>query len=1230
MKLTDEQQQAVRIDKHISLEANAGSGKTAVLTRRYVEIILHHLRQGERGVIVPSIVAITFTRKAASEMRQRVAEALDKALADEANRPIWPWIKLNREMLSSARISTIHSFCSRLIREYPVESGIPPRTQEISETEKAQLRHEAVRTTVARYLSRDEEVVFTRKEAVEDLCKRYGLQWLLAAVAALVQSSEDIEQLNALYTRNSDAQIAKLHIDNLRKTLRPSLLSLIETMTSSLTHRLGPKANENIRITFAMTLPALADRLRNPQIELYDILAAAPVVTDLFTKTGTLKKQGLTGSMENTTATLWAIQGVNAAAAPVLAALHDMLSKDSDSSHEAHLQSIADSRVLLSVATEAHMRFNEHKKERRFIDFDDQQLRAYELLKNADIAAAIRQKVRYLMVDEFQDTNDLQYNIVSQLSGILQTESSQPTSNVFIVGDPKQSIYGFRGADVRVFSKATRDLQAVNHSQGLDEARLLLTTSFRLLPVISATVNHICSSAFDGERSEFDVPYTPLVCGRQIEQIHENNGSVRLYLTELRKEEESNISAEADVIASVIVEYLQNNVTWERNADGKEVPRPLTPSDIAVLARTTTNFSTLTSALNRAGVPVRVTGSRMFWSKQEIHDIVSMISFLHDPSDDVSLAAVLRSPFGCLGDQELSDIAHTDGGGTLWERLSRYAADNTNASPLARQSATAISDLLALAAHLPAAPLLRTVLDRSGYRARATSAAASEQEDANIEKLINIARNFESQGFRNLHDLAKELRQWAEQELQESEANTSGDRAAVSVMTVHASKGLEFPVVFLFDTNRSSPNAKVVEWNTSMGIAFSVPPEGTPSFITRARKRTLSRSVIYGANANREEAEQRRLLYVALTRARDHLVISIALKQRKEEKPVPQGEFARMLFRGLGMDTELSIFAQQGQRPIHTELDILTPEGEKKKASVTIPLSVHVRADIDVRPPEPYLAHPGEQREEIPVPPLLLATPKVRMTGEKISASQLMAFEKDPQRFILLYRFGFDEADLDDDGDAPRNANDDDKGSDAGTVMHSAFENIKRWLTADGTIRTEVLRNTLAAAARLAELDTATAESIIDRAMREIPEVCSTPFVASYRNILLSSSTITEKRLYYPLGNSYLRAVLDVLTQGPDGTPEVWDWKTNSLTGTDTASLAAAYDTQLKVYLWLVSQLYPQKELFRARLLFTGATKNTPEEWIHTIEYTREQIATVYSELLHKVEALLATGYTTH
>jgi hypothetical protein len=136
--------------------------------------------------------------------------------------------------------------------------------------------------------------------------------------------------------------------------------------------------------------------------------------------------------------------------------------------------------------------------------------------------------------------------------------------------------------------------------------------------------------------------------------------------------------------------------------------------------------------------------------------------------------------------------------------------------------------------------------------------------------------------------------------------------------------------------------------------------------------------------------------------------------------------------------------------------------------------------------------------------------------------------------------------------------------------------------------------------------------------------------VASYRNILLSSSTITEKRLYYPLGNSYLRAVLDVLTQGPDGTPEVWDWKTNSLTGTDTASLAAAYDTQLKVYLWLVSQLYPQKELFRARLLFTGATKNTPEEWIHTIEYTREQIATVYSELLHKVEALLATGYTTH
>jgi ATP-dependent helicase/nuclease subunit A len=817
---------------NVVLEASAGTGKTSVLVARYINLL-------KAGVDPAHILAITFTRKAAAEMRERiVGELRDAAARSPLDRALWQTL---RDRLGEIAISTIDAFCLSLLREFPLEADLDPAFGMADETEVPRLIDDA--------LDRALRIVVGRAKTDADI----------ALVLAQLGITRTREGLATLLERRLVAWGA---LDRFLAT-GPSDLSAAVAC-----RRAAASMHDVLRAAPGGLAAFVGDGpVSHPRFQLFtrelERLARPENETDA----------ALRGVLDRVSAHFLTLDGKprKSGALPPYRA-DDYPSPDAARRHRTAVFQIAPQvdrvifafkrdlnvvlargvRRLFAIALEQYRRALD---ERSVLDFADVLQRALRLLEQMDEFAQSRfrleSRYHHVLVDEFQDTSRAQWQLVSLLVKSWGEGLGLPSSpSIFIVGDRKQSIYRFRDAEVSVMREAATQIEALRPSES---ARRSISRSFRAVPQLLQFVNDVFGEVASEPAARPD-DFTYAESDRfPIDPGAELHGPPALGI----------VAAEdpAACAASVAIEIAR--ILREDSVRDKRtgVPRGATPGDIAILFRSRTSHREFEHELQRLGIPTYVYKGLGFFDADETKDVTALIRYLANPSSNLRAAAFLRSRFVRISDRALAALAPDLAASLAPETAlpESLAEEDRRTIALARTHAAA---WLSQVDRVPPAELIEQVLRDSAY-AYELGETGAQQAWENLKKMRGLVRRIQNRGYATLTRIADHL-----------DALTAGDESnaviealdAVNLMTVHAAKGLEFPIVFVVNMAKGAsgfPKPVRVVAGGDAEPSVSVGP-----FV----------SEMDDLERVREKHETRRLLYVALTRARDRLYLSSALK----------------------------------------------------------------------------------------------------------------------------------------------------------------------------------------------------------------------------------------------------------------------------------------------------------------------------------------------------------------
>ena len=803
------------------VRAGAGSGKTRVLVERFLAAVR------EDGVAVDRILAITFTEKAAAELRSRVRERLLAAGDREAARAA-----------ESAAISTIHGFCSRLLRAHALDAGLDPDFRVLDEVEAPRLALDAFDAALEAFL----ESAVGGGERL-DLAAAYSPDRLRTMVTAVH---------GQLRSRGQRAPRLP-HLDPPRAGgERERLEAAVARASAELsTHEGNGKSVDAAR--------AVLDRCGRYFGRLPDgSLADADDLEKLVVKSGNTK------------------------------VLKTEAFAELKEAHEAYARFCAASRAaahhaLLAELLELYdVRYAALKEARSALDFEDLELLARDLLvADPELCEAVRARYAQVMVDEFQDTNGLQSQIVDLVAG----------GRLFAVGDERQSIYGFRHADVEKF----RERGAAAAAEGRASS---LRTNFRSRPELIAAVNAAFGSVWEDHEPLAPAPGADAVAPR-VEPC------VELLLVD-RAKPRWEAAVAADAFGTGVGEAI-----W-RGAEARLLARRIEElagpdgafeyGEVAILLRASTDMALYERALVERGIPAYSHGGRGFSEAQQVGDLRAYLAALANPRDELAMTMLLASPLVGVSLGSVASISRRAGrlGRDPWWALQQaFAADGDGSDGLAaalperdRERAAAFVDRFARERADAPRLALETVIDRavtdSGYDRVVLAMPGGERRLANVRKLMRIARRFEASEGRDLRRFIDHLDEREELRAHEGEAPVEGAArtAAVRLMTVHSAKGLEFPVVCVADLGRpmrgGDDGGLQVAEDGRVGLRYAS--------LSGERRGALDWERLEEEQTARAEEEERRIFYVAMTRAQEHLVLSGATDLVKWPEPRPLRE----------------------------------------------------------------------------------------------------------------------------------------------------------------------------------------------------------------------------------------------------------------------------------------------------------------------------------------------------
>jgi ATP-dependent helicase/nuclease subunit A len=823
----------------VAVTAGAGSGKTLSLVGRYLHLL-------EQGYPLRSILAITFTEKAAREMRSRIRTALSHAEPSTFN--------LQPSNLDSARIGTIHSLCAELLRSHPAEAGLDPAFEVLEEGLSAALQAEAIESALA-WTSTDEQ-----SAALFGIFKENELRQILDA---LMSRRLDIK---SLYTDGTDFTDShreeKEKIRVTPRNLRNPCTEFAQSLNSYLAAHLDSESwldcfsvlnshrssspDDKLELARQSVLAKWEEIQKARASQNWDALLASLAALRKATST-----QGKKDNWDDIETIRTAMTNLRDIYEEHLKFLAEKSRFALDEQLAAHLPSVY--RVLDQVLLEYQAR----KDERQSLDFDDLEgLTAQLLTSHPEVRAQIQSDLRTVLVDEFQDTNDRQRQIVYALTGFnLQSPIENRKSeivNLFIVGDSKQSIYKFRGADVSVFRQVQSDIR----SSGGELIDLDLT--FRAHKSLLETLNTLLAPILgetDDPARPYAVPFAPLHADRQ----NPKRENIKPPFVEFHLGLGENAAEGRQSAAQALANRLRELHETEGFAWG----------DMALLFRSSTAYTAYENAFEAANIPFVTVAGRGFYDRPEIRDLLNALAAISDPTDNLALVGLLRSPAFALPDSEIYKLRFPNGSTTPSKLIDRLRNSIPNSSFLIHHLSL-LEELHALSSRAPAATILKRFLDLTHYRAILASDPNGARMIRNVEKLLADAHRSRLVSLTDFLAYVQTLRDVG---LREGEAPADASNAgAIQLMTVHKAKGLEFPLTVLADAayEHRSNSAKVQLADT---LLLDLRTDDLHSTAWQLAARIED---------DRAEAEDNRLLYVAATRAKEKLLISGHVKRTKE------------------------------------------------------------------------------------------------------------------------------------------------------------------------------------------------------------------------------------------------------------------------------------------------------------------------------------------------------------
>lgn len=788
MSLNPRQQEAVESRGSVCVVAGAGTGKTHMLSHRY----LFHLR--EHGLSPLEIVAATFTEKAVAEMRARIRQLAAATLnpEDEAIAE-----------LEAAQISTIHSLAARICREHPDEAGVPPDFAILNERPDGELWLGEQLDMAIEFLP---EEIFTLipptvlREVLEALLE----DPLLAARALAVEPTTWCQRIEAYQFPSFEALLAHPDWAEARAILsEPG----------------DPKDDrENQRLVALAVMQAVeACTGASEAAACFEGLSAIDMRKGSRKDWGNRIKEGIR-----------ILRDFRDAPPPEVAPLFWTFEVDAQLAALQPLLKDAFERV--SAALE------QAKREARLLAFADLEVHALRALEQSHVVAYYQERWKAFLIDEFQDTNPVQGEILQKLCG---------DALLTIVGDPKQSIYGFRRADLTVFDSFRRAIEA----QG--GKTVTLEETYRTHEPLMNGVNAVFREVL-GPLSQ------DLVSKREAPNDGPHFGWQVLPKPDDRMPDEIMRRAEGQVIAREIRALLESNVSV---FDPKVGRRPVEPGDIAVLCRTSRPLETFGEALAAAGIPMVLSRGGNLLETREARDGIALLGFLAEPVDNLSLVALLRSPFFALSDRTLHAFGRDLRGEPFWPR--RQEAHD----PGLRTAFAVLEDLAKASRIERPSRLLQMANRRCGYTSVLANMPGAVRREADWNGFVRFIQGIEGES-QDVFTLMRRLMRQLDAEF-EVERPPLEARDAVTLMTVHASKGLEWPLVFVSNLSASASGfPPAVRFDEHWGVALKFEDAAGGKVAPFAYR------AIEHARKQREREEEDRIYYVAFTRARDRLLLT--------------------------------------------------------------------------------------------------------------------------------------------------------------------------------------------------------------------------------------------------------------------------------------------------------------------------------------------------------------------
>ena len=838
MSFTPEQIRAIESGGNLIVSAAAGAGKTTVLTERVFRLV-------REGTPVDRMLVLTFTRAAAGEMKGRIGRRLSEAAAS-ADGAQAAYYREQAAAVANASISTIDAFCAKVVFRHYFRVGLTPSCRTLDETETEVLKAEAREAAFDRLAEEDAEAYRTLivafgsepalSEAVQDAHAFLSAQpdpdgFLDQSEAALDDEAVFRTRVDAAF--RADRNTLERHVSELsaQKDLVPPSCEKVLTLVDDILSRARGALLSDDRAAYAAHLSAIASiggRLQFP---------------DGWTEED---KKGVSDAKaallklcrEQAARNLVPVEDLfrtECEAAPVLRAFYALM------------------RSYLAL-------FREAKQAKNALDFADLEHMTIGILKDDEIAAEYRERFTTIIVDEYQDSNRVQEAILERIA--------RPGS-LFFVGDVKQSIYRFRMAEPALFLEKCRDFH------GDAGTRIDLGHNFRsgkaVIDAVNATFETLMREPVAG--IEYDARARLL----QGASVPDGRAELHLFSREADPEDEESLE-DAEAEARFTAETIHARMAHPVVDGGTE--RPCRYGDFAVLLRNKTNVRAWTETLSANGIPCYAQTAGGYFDAIEVKLMMSLLSVLDNRRQDVPLLAVLRSPLFGLTDADLARIRSRDKKTPLLDCLLNVR----ETEPKIGAFFDRIEAWQALARRMPLAELIERILDETRYRELVGVLVGGDQRTANLDALVREAAEWDASGMNGVHGFLRFMENAkATQKLGASSTVTAN---VVRIMTVHASKGLEFPFVFFAGLggrfNRKD-EAKALVWHAELGVglryfdAYGV------------RHETLTHENVVRAISDASWAEELRVLYVGMTRAKQELYLlgsTMRAEDRARETPL--------------------------------------------------------------------------------------------------------------------------------------------------------------------------------------------------------------------------------------------------------------------------------------------------------------------------------------------------------